>query len=217
MINLDFIGRIAERKIQEAMDEGKFDNLPGNGKPIVFDEDMMTPPHLRMANRILKNANVLPEWIQIQKDIAAERQEIGDMRARLMRENRKWGTRLAELPATHGAVQHYAEWHVKSRAAYLRHLKSVNTSILKFLLAAPSSAQPFTPYKIEVEMESFDADFPTRTPQVPFTEVELEEESRLKSIARARYQSGGSGPVRGWKKAASLLGLGANAPDETDG
>ena len=50
MSNLDFMRRIAEGKIQEAIEEGKFDNLPGKGKPIVFDEDPLTPPHLRMVN-----------------------------------------------------------------------------------------------------------------------------------------------------------------------
>ena len=34
MSNLDFMGRIAVGKIQEAIEEGKFDNLPGTGKPI---------------------------------------------------------------------------------------------------------------------------------------------------------------------------------------
>ena len=39
MIDPEVIARVAERKIQEAIEEGKFDNLPGKGKPIVFEED----------------------------------------------------------------------------------------------------------------------------------------------------------------------------------
>src|SRR5437763_1892288 len=42
MIDADVMARIAESKIQEAIDEGKFDNLPGKGKPLVFDDDF--PP-----------------------------------------------------------------------------------------------------------------------------------------------------------------------------
>ena len=68
--------RVAERRIEEAMEEGKFDNLPGKGKPIVFDDDPMTPPHLRLVNRILKNANILPEWLQIYRDIEVERKQL---------------------------------------------------------------------------------------------------------------------------------------------
>ena len=49
-MNPDIIAEVAEREIREAIEEGKFDNLPGKGKSIVFDDDPMTPPHLRMAN-----------------------------------------------------------------------------------------------------------------------------------------------------------------------
>ena len=49
-MNFEIMGRVAEQKIQEAIEEGKFDNLPGKGKPIVFDDDMFTPSHIRLAN-----------------------------------------------------------------------------------------------------------------------------------------------------------------------
>ena len=63
-MDAEIIAKVAERKIQEAIEEGKFDNLPGKGKPIVFDDDPMTPADLRMATKILKNAGVLPDWMQ---------------------------------------------------------------------------------------------------------------------------------------------------------
>ena len=160
MSNLDFMGRIAEGKIQEAIEEGKFDDLPGKGKPIVFDDDPMTPPHLRMMNRILKNANVLPEWVQIQKDIEADQKQLTDMRHKLARENRRWHIRLDSGSTRPGVTQQYREWHARSRAAYLRLLKGVNNSILKFTLAAPSTAKPMLTYKVEAEMTAFDADVP---------------------------------------------------------
>lgn len=161
MSNLDFMGRIAEGKIQEAIEEGKFDNLPGKGQPIVFDDDPMTPPHLRVLNRILKNANVLPEWIQIQRDLDLERKQIRDMRLRLIRENDRWAQRLAQMPRHTAAMREYTTWHTASRAAYLRMLKGINASILKFTLAAPSTAAPLRSYKIDAEMEALDMDFPT--------------------------------------------------------
>ena len=191
MFNLDsIIGRIAERKIQEAIEEGQFDNLPGKGKPIVFEDDPATPVHLRLANKILKNADVLPEWIQVQKDIQTERQEIAALRARLLRDNQKWRDKLATLPEGHPTAQIYAEWNAKSRASYLRHLKSVNTSILKFSLLAPSSTVAPTPYKIEAEMEAFDAEFLPPAQPVSIAPPPESEPIRtgLKGIARARYQ-----------------------------
>ena len=53
---------IAERRIEEAIARGEFDNLPGAGRPIdLEDYDPLMPPEARMAWRILKNANLNPE------------------------------------------------------------------------------------------------------------------------------------------------------------
>ena len=60
---------IAERKIQEAMEEGAFDHLEGTGQPLPEDTDACEDPAQRMANRLLKNAGITPDWI-------AEGQEI---------------------------------------------------------------------------------------------------------------------------------------------
>lgn len=60
---------VAEQKIQEAMARGEFDNLPGQGKPLVFDDDSNIPEDLRMAFKMLKNAGYCPPEVQDQKDI----------------------------------------------------------------------------------------------------------------------------------------------------
>ena len=53
---------IAERKIADAVSQGELDNLPGGGRPLEFDDDALVPEDMRMAHRILKNADVpLPE------------------------------------------------------------------------------------------------------------------------------------------------------------
>jgi len=59
MIALEWI---AERKIAEAVSQGELDNLPGAGRPLDLDDDALIPEDMRMAHRILKNADVpLPE------------------------------------------------------------------------------------------------------------------------------------------------------------
>jgi hypothetical protein len=188
-MDLNWMGLIAERLIQEAIEEGKFDNLPGKGKPIVFEDDLMTPPHLRLANRILKNANVLPEWIQMRKDILAGREEADRMRARLVRENRTRRARVASLPVGHAAVAQCAQWHVQSRDAYLHRLKGINASILKFSLMAPSTVQPFFPINIAEEMAAFDAAFQPLNgqPAIAAPPEPADRDSQLRAIARERY------------------------------
>ena len=52
--------RLAEQRIQEAREEGAFDDLPGQGEPLALDDDSMVPEELRTAYRMLKNAGHLP-------------------------------------------------------------------------------------------------------------------------------------------------------------
>ena len=50
---------LAERKIEEAIERGEFDDLPGAGQLLDLDDlDPMLPEELRMAYRILKNAGM---------------------------------------------------------------------------------------------------------------------------------------------------------------
>jgi len=190
MGNLDFMGRIAEGKIQEAMEEGKFDNLPGKGKPIVFDDDPMTPPHLRMVNRILRNANVLPEWMQIFRDIETERKQLLELHRKVIRENGKWAARLARQPQMPGVAHQYSLWHAKARSDYLKLLKSINSSILKFTLVAPSTAQPMASHKIDAEMAVFDADVLSHLSYEHRSESGDTSESTVREATRAKYQGG---------------------------
>ena len=61
--------RLAERRIEEAMREGKFDNLEGAGKPLEL-EDMPADENTRMtwwAIRILRQNDVIPDEIRWRK------------------------------------------------------------------------------------------------------------------------------------------------------
>ena len=53
------IAIIAERRIQEAMAEGQFDDLPGRGKPQKLEDLSHLPPEVRMVYTILKNSGYL--------------------------------------------------------------------------------------------------------------------------------------------------------------
>jgi hypothetical protein len=67
---MDPLTAIAERRIQEAIERGEFENLPGKGKPLDLGEDDRTvPAELRMAYRILKNAGLLPPDVELHKEI----------------------------------------------------------------------------------------------------------------------------------------------------
>jgi len=72
---------LVERKIAEAIARGAFDDLPGAGKPLDLNDYLLVPEELRVANRILRNAGLVPPEIaqlaQINQLIAGiERSEL---------------------------------------------------------------------------------------------------------------------------------------------
>ena len=62
--------RIAERRIIEAIREGAFDDLPGKGQPLRLEDNSHIPEDLRIAHKILKNANFVPPEVALRKEIA---------------------------------------------------------------------------------------------------------------------------------------------------
>lgn len=58
-----------EEKIKESIAAGEFDNLPGKGKPLDLDAYFAMPEHLRMGYSILKNAEVIPEEMELLRQI----------------------------------------------------------------------------------------------------------------------------------------------------
>lgn len=60
---------MAEEKIKAGLKSGTFDNLPGKGKPLVLEDLSAVPKELRAGYKMLKNAGMLPEELQLRKDI----------------------------------------------------------------------------------------------------------------------------------------------------
>ncbi|MBK8027321.1 MAG: DUF1992 domain-containing protein [Chloroflexi bacterium] len=50
--------------LKNAIQEGKFDDLPGAGKRLKKQDDLYTPEPLRMAHKILKENDFAPAWIE---------------------------------------------------------------------------------------------------------------------------------------------------------
>ncbi|MFD1020781.1 DnaJ family domain-containing protein [Thalassobacillus hwangdonensis] len=67
---MDFTS-IVEEKIKQSIQNGELDNLPGKGKPLPKDDLEHIPDELKMGYRILKNANILPEELQLKKEVVS--------------------------------------------------------------------------------------------------------------------------------------------------
>ena len=72
-----------DKKIEEAIARGEFDNLPGKGKPLDLDAYFATPEHLRMGYAILKSAAVIPEEMELLKQIEDQKKALNSSSTRL--------------------------------------------------------------------------------------------------------------------------------------
>ena len=61
--------RIVEERIRRAQLKGQFENLEGAGNPLQFEDDDHVADELRLAYKILKNADCLPPEIELKKEI----------------------------------------------------------------------------------------------------------------------------------------------------
>lgn len=61
--------KIVEERILKAQKKGEFENLPGSGKPLIFNDNHFISEDLRLAYKILKNADCAPPEIELKKEI----------------------------------------------------------------------------------------------------------------------------------------------------
>jgi hypothetical protein len=66
---VDVLQRVAEARIREAQARGELDDLPMRGRPIPLEDLSQVPADLRMAYKLLKNAGLLPEELELHKEM----------------------------------------------------------------------------------------------------------------------------------------------------
>jgi DnaJ family protein C protein 28 len=98
---------LVERLILEAMEEGAFENLPGKGKPLVFEDNPYLEPGQELAFGLLKRNGFAPEWIErdkaIRKELEAARKLLRlawEQRRRDSSREAKWQAAVAEFEAS---------------------------------------------------------------------------------------------------------------------
>jgi len=118
---------IAERKIQEAMEAGVFDNLPHRGKPIALDKNPFEDPSDWMAHHLLRVNGFAPAWIE-------EAREIDESAAR-----------LREL---------LSERSARAIGEFREHGRELNRHILAYNLKCPSPQLHKLPLDLDAEIQA---------------------------------------------------------------
>ncbi len=78
---------LIEQRIQQAQEDGLFDNLPGAGKPLKLDDDALVPMEDRAGHRLLKNSGFTLPWIAARQDIDEQRAQLDKW---LAQANHRW-------------------------------------------------------------------------------------------------------------------------------
>jgi DnaJ family protein C protein 28 len=135
-----------EEQIQQAIREGKFTNLPGQGKPMRLEENPFEDPDTRMANHILRSAGFTLPWIEkkseIEKTLEQARQTIG----------RAWRWRQAALQDPGSARFADAEWQ-RAREAFIQVIHDTNKQIRNLNLEVPNPQFQLLPIDAERELQ----------------------------------------------------------------
>jgi hypothetical protein len=72
-----------DEKIKEAIAKGEFDNLPGKGTPLDLDAYFAAPEHLRMGYSILKGADIIPEEMELLRQIEGLKKSLDSSTTRI--------------------------------------------------------------------------------------------------------------------------------------
>jgi DnaJ homolog subfamily C member 28 len=119
--------------IQKAMQDGKFDNLPGKGKPLRLDENPYEDPDWRLAHHVLKESGFTLPWIELRQEIETE---TAAARAALAR---AWEWRQAALEKRQPYAEAEAEWQ-RAVAVFKEQVEKINKRIFDYNLQTPAES-----------------------------------------------------------------------------
>jgi hypothetical protein len=132
---------LIEERIAQAINDGLFNNLPGQGKPQRLGDDSLVPEGERAGYRLLRANGFAPPWIEARNEIDEERVRLA---AWLANANARW---------THMPEQRRANVRVE----YRQKLQDLQRSIVHFNLRAPSGIPHIGGLKMDEELRKLGA------------------------------------------------------------
>lgn len=122
-----------DRAIEKMRDEGAFDNLPGEGKPLNLGDETYVPDEMRMAYRILAQNDMAPDWVILGKEIQQAEEAI---RATIARQISHYHEALAQADSMIQRQHAESSWS-RAYKALEAEVKGHNERVLGFNLKVP--------------------------------------------------------------------------------
>lgn len=138
-----------DKLIQDAQEQGLFDDLEGTGKPINWQDESLVDEEWLLAFRIMREHGFAPEWIELHKEIG---QELTKARETVLR---VWRWRQERLPDAGESQRHYndTEWR-RARATFAEAIAGMNAKIADYNLIVPIPR--LQKFKLDVDRELTD-------------------------------------------------------------
>lgn len=135
-----------EEHIRRAMEEGKFDDLPGKGKPLRLDDNALGDPEWRLAYHMLQSSGFSLPWIENRKEIESELQTARTALQRAWKWRGDNTSRRGALPEIE------REWQ-RACGTFRAAIEALNKKIAAYNLEAPSPAFHLRRLNAERELE----------------------------------------------------------------
>jgi hypothetical protein len=134
-----------EQIIRQAMEEGAFDNLPGNGRPLTLDENPYLDPEWQLAHHLLRQNGFAPEFVErrqaIELELAAAREALA----------RTWAWRQQGLKQGKPTDWVEAEWR-RATTKFAEKVGEINILIRDYNLQIPNPLLHRSPIAVEDEL-----------------------------------------------------------------
>jgi len=142
------IEKAIEAQIQDAMAAGMFDNLPGAGKPLFFGAGDGLAGDNWLGFRVLQNGGMLPEWLNLAKDIERDRERLDRLDAE--------HAALCQAAARNGRWEGYRDSISHLRARYEELARSLRKRQDRFNHDAPGIRSQRPAIWVEHHLERLD-------------------------------------------------------------
>ena len=148
-----------EESIRRAMEEGKFDDLPGKGKPLNLEDDTLTDPEWRLAHHMLRSSGFTLPWIERRQEIERRVEEAQRSLKRTWIWRQEALSRPALRPEDPGPTSPEpdpagieTEWH-KAVDQFMERVKAINQDIRSYNLGVPSGRFQLRPVNGQRELD----------------------------------------------------------------
>jgi len=138
-----------DQELQKAIGNGDVSHLDGAGKPLPIEDDIHTPAEMRSAYKILKDNDLQPDWIMLNKDIDRALQAFHQQL------NQAWGElERRQRIAVSTRARRKAEQRWKIQRLQLQDVvERLNSKILTYNLKVPSGISHKTPLNLDREIK----------------------------------------------------------------